>query len=308
MQTFRFQDIKNNKLTRGDIWPKYIRNKSSNKNLKNHIVLLCRDCNSKAGQYGDAQMQLIERMKDEVETGDLYGRRRVQLSKRENPNLITVDLRVKINKDTKTISLSGKLDKEGKWIGNNPQMQQKFINLVGKEEPLSIKVSSTPIGEIVPKSELAPVGWITSAYLYSFYTFGYRYILHPILNPIREYIFSSFDKTKHSELKSKNELFGIREYKDKYFDSPEIVVIVPLNDKESVYLQVNFLRYQVNLPFHFAPPVLSYLIRSMIPDFSTKLPELQRAGAFLYFSTKQKKIGEIESVFDYLLGKPLPQS
>ena len=308
MEKYSFEDIKNNKLSRGDVWPKYIRNKSSNNDLKNQIVLLCRDCNSKAGQYGDAQMQVSEQMKDENETGDFQERHRVQLSKREDQNPIFFNVNVKIDKETKALQMSGKLDKAGRWIGNNPQMQQKFINLVGKNEPLSIKIEPTPIGKTKPKPELASVGWITSAYLFAFYTFGYRYILHDNLVPVREYICSSFEHSKQSELKLKKDVFGIREYKDKYFDNPELEIIIPLDNKEFVYLQINFLRYQINLPFQFVPSVLSYLIHSGMPDFSTKLSELRKSDSFLYFPINQTKVGGMESIYDYLLGKPIHQS
>jgi len=116
-----------------------------------------------------------------------------------------------------------------------------------------------------------------------------------------------FLKCKHSdsELKPKSETFGIREYQDKYFDNPEIELIVPLDDNEFVYLQINFLEYQVNLPFHFVPSVLSNLIYSKMPDFGTRLPVLQKSGSFLYFPIKQTKLGGIESFSDYLLGKPI---
>jgi len=96
MQTYSFEDIKNKKLTRGDVWPKYIRSKSSSKILKKQIVLLCKDCNNRAGQYGDAQMQLIEQMKDGDEEGILYGRRRVQLSQKGNKNPITINVNTNI--------------------------------------------------------------------------------------------------------------------------------------------------------------------------------------------------------------------
>ena len=306
LRPYSIEDIKKEKLSRGDVWASYVRGRISKELIGKHIVLLCKDCNSQAGQNGDAQMQLFEQMKDGDKTGNLCGLHSIQL-KKLNDDPISINAGVSIDNDTKTITISGKLDKDAKWLNNNPKMQQRFLSLVGKEEPVSIFIDATPLGKNKPKPDLAPVGWITSAYLFAFYTFGYRYILHPMLDVVRKYILNSFDETKHAELKMDQNIFDFRECDGKYFDSPDMELIMPLDNKESVYLQVSILRYQIRLPFHYAPPVLSHLIYSRMPDFKERLPELQKSGSFLYFSIKQVKIGNAVSLCDYLLGKPLPE-
>lgn len=126
------------------------------------------------------------------------------------------------------------------------------------------------------------------------------------LDSVRDYITSSFDEKSHENLKTILGAFGLREYDDKYFDYPEMDLIVPLDNREPVYLQVNVLRYQINLPFHFVPSVLSTIIYLRMPDFQERLPELQKSGSVLYFQIKQKKVGGEDTLSDYLLGKPFP--
>lgn len=302
---YSFEDIKKKKLSRGDVWTGYVREKIGSEFIGNHIVLLCKDCNSRAGRYGDAQMQLFEKIKDGNNIGNLYGMRPIKL-KKEDEEPILINANVSIESNTKNITISGKLDKDTKWLNNAPEMQKRFMGLAGKKDPISIFVDSKLLGELKPKPELAPVGWITSAYLFAFYTFGYRYILHPCLNPVREYISSSFDEKNHMGLKTIPNIFDLREYYDKYFSNPEIELIVSLDNKKPVYLQVNILRYQINLPFHYVPSVLSSLIYSRMPDIQERLPELQKSGSILYFQIKQAKIGGVDSLCDYLLGKQIP--
>jgi len=302
---YSLKDIKNEKLSLGDVWTSYVREKIGTNLARKYLVLLCKDCNSLAGQYGDAQSQLIEQIKDGGNTGNLYGMRSIKLKKAdEDP--ITFNANISIENATNKITISGKVDKNSEWLNNDPKMQERFLQLVGKEEPVSIFIDAKPLGTIKPKSELAPVGWITSAYLFAFYTFGYRYVLHPSLDSVREYISSSFDKKNHTNLKTIPNVFDIREYSDKYFNYPEMELIVPLDNKKPVYLQVSILRYQINLPFHYVPSVLSSIIYSRMPDFQERLPELQKSGSMLYFQIKQKKIGGVDSLSDYLLGKPIP--
>jgi hypothetical protein len=43
-------DIKNEKLSLGDVWTSYVREKVKTNLNDKHLVLLCKDCNSLAGQ------------------------------------------------------------------------------------------------------------------------------------------------------------------------------------------------------------------------------------------------------------------
>lgn len=63
------------RLTKGHVWPEYIRQKSKGRAASFHHVLLCNTCNHSAGGRGDAQAQLIERIMDaekELTTGHIY--------------------------------------------------------------------------------------------------------------------------------------------------------------------------------------------------------------------------------------------
>ena len=302
---YKSSDIQNERLTRGDIWPKYIREKS--RSSKQQIVLLCKDCNSVAGERGDAQMNLMEQIKDTEEKNMIYGRRRVIL-KKENDEPITINANVTIDNDTKTMTISGRLDKNLNWVGNSPKMQERFERLIGNKEPININIDSVPAKSVTPNPEQAPVGWITSAYLFAFYTFGYRYILHSNLEPVRKYIISSFDKANvHSLDAKKDEAFELREYEEKYFHDPEMNLIVPIDNRNYVYLEINFLRYQIKLPFQFAPSILESMIYSNMPDINKKLSALEKSGDHIYFKIVHSKADCAECILDYLLGKPIPK-
>jgi hypothetical protein len=299
---YNYSDIKKEKLTRGDIWPKYIREKSG----KQQIVLLCKDCNSLAGEHGDAQMNMIEQIKDGDEKGELYGKRRIQITKQDGSPLIKINAHVKKDKDTNAITLSWKLNNKEAWDGNDGRMKQTIEGLVGKAEPLSIFIDGNPIKETEPRPELAPVGWITSAYLFAFYTFGYRYIFHHTLDPVREYILSSFDKEQHKNLKASYATFGIREYKDKFFETPTIEIILPF-EEEVIYLQIQLFKYQIKLPFHYSQADFSDFIYSRMPDINERLPELKKSVGHLYFEIlNHSKANCPECMLDYILGKPIP--
>lgn len=299
---YDFSDIQSKKLTRGDVWPKYIREKIR----KRPIVLLCKKCNSLAGERGDAQANLMEQIKDGEEKGELHGKRRIQIAGQDGTPLIKINAYVKKDKNTNSITLSWELDNKGAWIGNDPRMKEKFEGLVGKTEPLSIFIDANPINETKPKPELAPVGWITSAYLFAFYTFGYRYILHPILDPVREYILSSFDKEHYKDLRTSYPNFGLREYKDKFFESPTIEIILPF-EEEAIHLQIQLFRYQIKLPFHYNPVVFANFIDSHMPGIFKILPELKKSGDHIFFDvTNHSKINCTKCILDDILGMPIP--
>jgi len=42
-------------------------------------------------------------------------------------------------------------------------------------------------------ADVTKAGWITSAFLLAFYTFGYRYIANDYMDPVRKYIWGFFE-------------------------------------------------------------------------------------------------------------------
>jgi len=155
------------------------------------------------------------------------------------------------------------------------------------------------------KSELSPVGWITSAYLLAFYTFGYRYILHPGLGIVRDYILKSFDDKTSTGLEvPKLDNFGLTECKEHNFEDPEIALIIPADEKTRIHLQISFLDYHVRLPFHFVPHVLQAMILS-VPDIANRLSDIRGTEAILYSPILCNKSDRHDCKWDYLLGKPI---
>ena len=155
---------------------------------------------------------------------------------------------------------------------------------------------------------MASVGWITSAYLYAFFCLGYRYIFHKSIFPVREYILRSFEKqfdekSEHIKLGD----YGIREYLNQVYINPEILLVVPVDNKTFVHLEINFKRYNISLPMHFSPSVLRQLIYKEMPDYDKKKSEILDAGGYLYSPIVSSKQDGKDSIYDYLLGKPFPQ-
>ena len=124
---YSFNDIKNKKLSRGDVWSKYIREKCTGSNLKSQIVLLCKRCNSQAGQYGDSQMQLFEQVKDGDNTGNLYGMRPITLTV-AGDDPIFINANISIKNDTKRITISGKLDNDAKLLNDKDAKSRQKNN------------------------------------------------------------------------------------------------------------------------------------------------------------------------------------
>jgi hypothetical protein len=213
------EDVGNGNLTDGHVWPDYIREKSKSKVAPLQRVLLCKSCNSTAGSRGDKQMQLREKVKDGVKSGQLYDERQIQII--TTPGKTPIKLRAKVNIQERDViegQITFQTDKgTGQWLRNNPGEQERFLIATQKDK---FALIIEPPHEL--KSELSPVGWISSAYLLAFYTFGYRYILDASLDIVRDYILKSFDDNASANLKiPKLDNFGLTEYKEHNFENPE---------------------------------------------------------------------------------------
>jgi hypothetical protein len=242
---FPKDDIYKEILDKRDIWPGYIRD--TYPQFGNPLVLLCKRCNSTTGSRGDAQMQISQKVKDGEKEGSLYGERKTQFirdSGVEPINLNASIINFRNNNIFAKINFSA--------ARNNPLDIERFKEIT--------KTGEKGKFQILPNPELKPgipeVGWITSAFLYAFYTFGYHYMLHPKINPIREFILDSFEGVPNIP-----EDCTIREYNDKFFDTPELHVMTPFNG-EIVHLRICALSYQINLPFQCFTDILTPLIKS----------------------------------------------
>lgn len=297
------EDVGNGNLTNGHVWPDYIREKSKSKTASRQHVLLCKKCNSTAGSRGDKHMQLREQIKDADKAGQLYDERRIQII--TTPGTSPIKLRARVNyrkSDVIDGRVTFQLDKRtGKWLRNDPEEQERFLALTQNDK---FGLLIEPQHEL--KSELAPVGWITSAYLYAFYTFGYRYILHPSLDIVRDYILKSFGDKTSPDLKTPNsDNFGLTECKEHNFENPEIGLIIPMDNKTSIHLQISFLDYHIRLPFHFVPFVLQAMILN-VPAIADQLPQLRGTDIRLYSPITCNRSDRHDCKWDYVLGKPIP--
>jgi len=297
---FSLDDITSRVLSDGHVWSEGIREKSSTEKIRLQRILLCTKCNSRAGTKGDKQMQLREMVKDAEKKGELFGERRVAVIRgpAEEPIKLLAQLRLGQNE-----AIQGQivfpLDKTGKWARNNPKEQERF-EAICKENPFSMIVY--PFHEI--KEHLAEAGWITSAYLLAFYSFGYRYILNSDMDRVRDYILSSFSATPDRPPKLDD--FGIQECGAHFYQEPQIGVVIPLDGKTGVHLEISLFDYHIRLPFnHFVPPILSTLIQQN-EEISKEMPKLLREGAKLFIPIECTKMDGHECLWDYILGKPLP--
>lgn len=298
-------DISNKKLTDGHVWPDYIRAKRGNRITKTQRVLLCQRCNSNTGSHGDKHMQLMGEVSDGLDFGNLHGERLIRLVESSSSTPINLRTDVKIESD-RVINISGQIDKNGNWLRNDLEMQNRFEDLAKQKKIFSIEIHS-PSQYIAPNLTIA--GWITSAYLFAFYRLGYRYILHDTLAPVREYIIrSSIKSNAETIVLPASPVISFQEYKKLYFPDPELHLIIPINGKRYVHLQISFLKYQVRLPFFFVPDLLSALVYGNIPDLKERLPQLIKDDAFLYVPITINKFDYSENIYDYILGKPLNQT
>jgi hypothetical protein len=304
LNEFKREDIRAKKLTDGHVWPDYIRHKNGSRIVRSQSVLLCKNCNNRSGSHGDIHMQEMEKVREGEESGILYGDRRIQivLGPCEEPINLNVSA---LRKTALNLTIMGELDKKGKWKRNDPKMQERFKALERQNALFNILLH--PYHRVKP--EMVRAGWITAAYLFAFYSLGYRYILPSALNEVRGYILHSFVESDPTKIDfSSSNAFNLGEYNDFHFPTPEIDVIVPLDNKTPVHIQVNFQRYQVRLPFFYIPSVLAQLIYFKFPYLPQMRSELAEAGNCIYLPITCSKIDVHDCFFDYLLGKPLPRA
>jgi hypothetical protein len=294
---FALQDLSDDKLSDGHVWPRYLREKNGDK-AKNQRVLLCKMCNSTAGSIGDNQMQLQKQLREGFESGELFGERRVELSS---------SLQKPIQLNSAGVTIDTQDGKRGTVTfatsRNNPNEIKRFAELMNKEKPFSISVY--PFHKFEP--DLAKVGWITSAYLLAFYTFGYRYIVQKGLRPIRERILNSFesddrDKTELPSLQNAT----VQVCSTHFYPEPEIGLIIPAVGPTPGHLQVNFLDHHVTLPLLLVPDLLVAIIQSNIPNLEELYPRLVEQNGYLYIPIDCTKLDGHDCKWDYVLGKPIP--
>lgn len=302
LSEFTQEDISSENISHGHVWPKYIRKKSSSKIATLQRVLLCKKCNSTAGSRGDEAMRIREQLKENYKAGIFEGRR-IEIIRElgEKPIVLQADFKLRTG-DTVSGSISFVVNKRtGVWKYNNPEERDKFLSITDGKDKFTV-IIYPPDGV---KSEFAPVGWITGAYLLAFYTFGYRYIFHESSDIVRQYILDSFDDTKRASLTIPTlENFSLTECKEHYYSDPEINIAVPLDGKSPVHLQINYLDYHIILPFHFIPNILLQVLTN-VPEFKELAKKALENDAHLFVRIEYNKSIAHNCLWDYVLGKPI---
>jgi len=301
---FTLDAIYNEEVTDGHVWPDYIREKPRSALATSQRVLLCKTCNSDSGSRGDKQMQLLEKIKDAEKSGKFYGERRVEVI--QAPNQKPIKLHAGL---VRTGDLTARINftrdrKRKQWARNNPQKQDMFLSLVEKGEKFSLIIR--PHQEL--RASLAKTGWLTAGYLLAFYTFGYRYIFYEELQPVRDHILASFKNGPENLAFPKSDVISVTMCQTHNLTDPRIELDMPTSGNQPVHVEVSFLNYHVELPFHGVYEPLLDVIHLQMPDFEERLPELAQQDIPLRAPISCTKLDEHDCVWDYVMGKPIPTS
>ncbi len=237
-------DLEAKKLDTGHVWPRLMR--QSSETARHQQVLLCTKCNTKAGGHGDAMMQEFEQVRREEETGKL-SRRRIMIG---DPGRLWVNYEADVERTGDDSLLL-----RNRILRDDPKKLGEMKKLDGKRGR-SIMVFPHRIFDWLHNKDyrltwrLIRVGWLTSAYLLAFDRLGYRYILQSYLDPVREYIRTSFEKKVDDRL-------DFAEHRDtcvlvesgESFEEPLFSLFVSTREGTPDHLEISFLDYRIRLPF-----------------------------------------------------------
>ena len=228
---FTQADLESEKLSIGHVWPRFIR--EQNETVKHQQVLLCKSCNSRAGENADAAMQEFARLKRQITTDPTSVLFSMEILNPDNPELGTVKFKASVE-PTGENQLNIYLEAPKKQ-----PPPRSFINMHSRIESYLQRENPTlNIQPIIPDLHLATYGWLTSAYLLSFYAFGYRYILQSALDPVRQSIRESFEGKVDSRLSTvdaSNMCVAIMS--EGFFDSPRFRFSLKIPYRVEVWFQ-----------------------------------------------------------------------
>lgn len=223
----------------GHVWPRYIRDVSSSDAAKHQQVLLCKSCNSNAGSHGDNEMQDLAR----ALRGEKLAKIWVFPPNRQEPFWFRAYFEPPVSPDSEISRINFPQMPRSVW-GYNKELQ-KYRELAGSGTRCDIAVVPYDVNW-----DLAFAGWLTSAYLFAFYIFGYRYIFHSKLDSVRHYIKQSFGDDVDSRLiheEQKDTSVRICKTGDHWV--PQIsYVMQKLGNDVPHHLEISFLNVHVRLP------------------------------------------------------------
>jgi hypothetical protein len=247
-------DLKQQRLGYGHIWPKRV--KKTIRWAKPKKVLLCKNCNSKAGDQGDAMVNLFEQIKEGEKTGKLPGERLIQIITTSGKKPIEIRAEVTEKPEDKGKRYNAQLILSSNI--NNPEDLKRLDEFLKQGGDSDVIISPHPRANV----PVGQVGILTSAYLLAFCTLGYKYIFQSCLDLVREYILNSFDKKVDDRLdflESKDTCVWACSECNK-FDPEIFFVIIPDRVETPRHLEINFLNFHVRLPVP-------------LDSFSIKIPE-----------------------------------
>jgi len=153
---------------------------------------------------------------------------------------------VEIKEDSKRATLSFPVSEKTGRPRYNPKERRKF------EDYMTQGLCSVIVEETYPFRERwlpAQAVLLTSAYLLAFYSFGYRYIFHTYLDPVREYILSSFEGNVDNRLDFEEvKTVAVRICGEHLNEEPEIDFF-PARGQSPHHLEISFLDYHIRLPY-----------------------------------------------------------
>jgi hypothetical protein len=252
---FTKEDLLNGLVDTGHVWNrKFVRKYTSGKKARHQQVLLCQRCNSRSGGRGENILIEFEDFRRTQKAGRFYKpRTRVFPPTSLNKPADLGSTRVEVRGTSKEAALCFPVNERTGLPLYNPKEQQKFDQYTAQGPCTVLSEETYPFRE---KWLPAQAVLLTSAYLLAFYSFGYRYIFHTHLDPVREYILSSFegdldDRLSFDEAKS----MSVSVCSQCFNTEPEIDFL--LSDGKSPHcLEISLLDYHTRLPYTPCPSLL----------------------------------------------------
>lgn len=303
-RVFRLADLERpNTLSVGHVWPEhYFRSRSHEADQQ--IVLLCSTCNSKGGETYDAAMQIMEQSKALESIGEPYDTRFVSIFSSSDPNrnvrlplfviesperLSSAQLQkvkasngIVLNFDTATLALFPQIDAKGNKHYNEKEWTK--AKEIVYSEMFTITIESYKSDWIKGKVSDIPQLWrsglLAAAYLYAFYTFGYRYIFQNVLDPVRGHIMQAMEREAPRLSFDPSQPMNVA-LSPVYFEHPDIGFFNPSASRSEVHhMRVSFLEYAVWLPLRVAYPLswkqeLGSFVESFVVSMRGHQPHMQ---------------------------------
>src|SRR3990170_5186583 len=283
---FSEQQLHNGDLTDGHVWAeRFVREFTSSQRALHQRVLLCKDCNSRSGSASEAALIEFEEFRKTHEAGQFFrpSTRVFLIPGAEPADLGSIPIKFH---DEKNFRVTFPTNKKGHPL-YNPYEKVKFEQYFKQGKCTVIVEEKYQARE---KWKYAQAALLTSAYLLSFYSFGYKYVFRSCLDPVRSYILESFERNVDERLDGGKEI-SVRMCSEHMNSEPEIDFFPIVND-DPHYLEVSFLDYHIRIPYPH-PFVLNREIINSVRDLRT-----------ISIRVSDHRIHDGACIIDFLIGEP----